>query len=242
LLPTFLSVSCAVPVMKASDVGDADINKPIVIAAMQDMGNVGNIAIDFINRSMETRVFRFIDVPFPNYVVDQGGYIDYQRERWEFRHGSDGNVIVFGGGVGQPQTNQELYDLCSDVIDVAKKYSAHLIYTLGAFHTERDYGKSPKTLVTATSKELAEQLQRLGFDLTPGSSLITGFNGLILGLAKESGLQGIGLYAEINNPEIPQFRSAKSLLIALERLTYHKFRGIEELDEMAGRVERGADS
>lgn len=227
--------------MKAVDVGDAAISKPIVIAAMQDMGNVGGIAIDFINKSMETRTFRFIDVPFPNYVIDQGGYIDYQRERWEYRHGSDGNVIVFGGGVGQPQTNQELYDLCHDVIQVAKKYSAQLVYTLGAFHTTRDYGKSPKALVTATSQELAQHLQNLGFELTPGSSLITGFNGLILGLAKESGLQGIGLYAEISDPEVPQFMSAKSLLVALEKLTYQKFRGMEELDEMASRVERGSD-
>lgn len=225
--------------MKAEDVGDAAISKPIVIAAMQDMGNVGGIAIDFINKSMETRTFRFIDVPFPNYVVDQGGYIDYQRERWEYRHGSDGSVIVFGGGIGQPQTNQELYDLCHDVVGVAKKYSAQLIYTLGAFHTTRNYGKSPKTLVTATSQELALHLQNLGFELTPGSSLITGFNGLILGLAKESGLQGIGLYSEISDPEVPQFRSAKSLLVALEKLTYQKFRGMDELDEMANRVERG---
>jgi hypothetical protein len=228
--------------MKAVNVGEAAINKPIVIAAMQDMGNVGSIAIDFINKSMETRTFRFIDVPFPNYVVDQGGYIDYQREKWEYRHGSDGSVIVFGGGVGQPQTNQELYDLCQDVIDVAKHYSAQLVYTLGAFHTTRDYGKSPKALVTATSQELADKLQNLGFELTPGSSLITGFNGLILGLAKENGLQGIGLYAEIKDPEIPHFRSAKSLLVALEKLTYQKFRGMEELDEMAARVEREAGS
>ena len=224
--------------MKAVNVDDAAISKPIVIAAMQDMGNVGGIAIDFINKSMKTRTFRFIDVPFPNYVVDQGGYIDYQRERWEYRYGSDGSVIVFGGGMGQPQTNQELYDLCQDVIGVAQQYSAQLVYTLGAFHTTRDYGKNPKTLVTATTPELAEQLRHLGLESTPGSSLITGFNGLILGIAKESGLQGIGLYAEINDPEVPQFRSAKSLLMVLERLTYHKFRGMKELDEMASRVER----
>lgn len=228
--------------MKAVDVGDAALSKPIVIAAMQDMGNVGGIAIDFINKSIETKTFRFIDIPFPNYVVDQGGYIDYQRERWEYRHGSDGSIIVFGGGVGQPQTNQELYELCQDVIGIAKKYSAQLVYTLGAFHTTRNYGKNPKVLITATSQELSEQLQRLGFELTPGSSLITGFNGLILGHAKESGLQGIGLYAEINDPELPQFRSAKSLLVALEKLTYQKFRGMDELDEMANRVERESGS
>ncbi|MGI0004887.1 MAG: PAC2 family protein, partial [Nitrososphaera sp.] len=158
------------------------------------------------------------------------------------RYGSEGSLVVFGGGMGQPQTNQELYDMCQDVVDVALQHSAQLVYTLGAFHTTRPYGKEPKALVTATTIELSERIQKLGFEPTPGSSLITGFNGLVLGLAKENGLQGIGLYAEIDNPQVPQFRSAKSLLVALEKLTYQKFRGMQELDDLAGRIENEIES
>ncbi|MEW6605799.1 MAG: PAC2 family protein [Thermoproteota archaeon] len=225
--------------MEFVKVEEPTISKPIMIAAMQDMGNVGSIAIDFINKSLETKVFRYVSAPYPNYVEDKGGYIDYQQERWEYRY-SDG-IIVFGGGVGQPQTNEELYELCQDVIDVAKSYSVQLIYTLGAFHTNRDYGKSPKALFTTTSKELAEQIEKLGMASTPGSSLITGFNGLILGYAKKNNVQGIGLYAEIDNPQVPQYRSAKSLVVSLERLTYQKFKGLEELDEIASAVDNELD-
>jgi proteasome assembly chaperone (PAC2) family protein len=116
-----------------------------------------------------------------------------------------------------------------------------LIYTLGAFHTERNYQKSPKTLVATPSQELTEQIKRFGLEATPGESLITGFNGLILGYAKASNIQGIGLYAEIDDPQIPQYRSAKSLLVSLEKLTYQKFRGIEELDEIAGAIDSEID-
>ncbi len=221
--------------MKVVDLGKPSLNKPIMITAMQDMGNVGSIAIDFINKSMATDCFRYISPPFPNYVVDNGGYIEFERHKWEYRHGD--SLIVFGGGVGQPETNQELYELCQDVIGVAKEYSVQLIYTLGAFHTSRGYEKSPMTLVTSTSQELTQRISGLGLSVTPGSSLITGFNGLMLGFAKENGLQGIGLFAEIDNPQIPQYRSAKSLLMTLERLTYQKFRGIEELDEIADAVD-----
>ena len=228
--------------MKAVTVEDAPISKPIVIAAMQDMGNVGSIAIDFINKSLQTTLFRYVSIPFPNYVVDNGGYIDFKQEKWEYRYGSEGSLVVFGGGMGQPQTNQELYDMCQDVVDVSLQHSAQLVYTLGAFHTTRPYGKEPKALVTATTIELSERIQKLGFEPTPGSSLITGFNGLVLGLAKENGLQGIGLYAEIDNPQVPQFRSAKSLLVALEKLTYQKFRGMQELDDLAGRIENEIES
>jgi uncharacterized protein len=225
--------------MEFVNVEEPDVNKPIMIAAMQDMGNVGSIAIDFINKSLDSRLFRYVLTPYPNYVVDKGGHIDYNRETWEYRYNN--SIIVFGGGVGQPQTNHELYELCQDVINIAKQYSVQLIYTLGAFHTDRNYGKDPKTLVTTTSQELTDQIAKLGHDTTPGSSLITGFNGLILGYAKKNNIQGIGLFAEINDPQMLQYRSAKSLLVSLEKLTYQKFRGLEELDQMAGAVERELD-
>jgi len=58
------------------------------------------------------------------------------------------------GGNGQPQNNNELNLLCQDVIDVAKKYSAKFIYTLGGFHTNRVLKNNPKTYITTTSVEL----------------------------------------------------------------------------------------
>ncbi len=225
--------------MEFVKVEEPQVSKPIMIAAMQDMGNVGSIAIDFINKSLQTQCFRYVSAPYPNYVVDKGGHIDFQQERWEYRYGK--GVIVFGGGVGQPQTNHELYELCQDVIDVAKSYSVQLVYTLGAFHTDRNYGKSPRTLVTTTSQELTDQIAKLGLESTPGSSLITGFNGLILGYAKKNDMQGIGLYAEISDPQMPQYRSAKSLLVLLEKLTYQKFEGMQELDEIASAIDSELD-
>ena len=222
-------------IMKFVDVKEPGIKKPIVIAAMQDMGNVGTIAIEFINKSLKTILFRYVSSYYPNYVVDKGGYIDFEQERWEYRYAKD--TIIFGGGVGQPQTNKELYELCQDVIDIAKTHSAQLIYTVGAFHTDRNIGKQPKTFITTTSPHLTERLKKLSIETTPQSSLITGFNGLILGFAKLNNIQGIGLYSEINDPQIPQYHSAKSVLELLERLTYQKFGGFEELDIMADAVD-----
>jgi len=225
--------------MEFVNLEEPDVNKPIMITAMQDMGNVGNLAIDFINKSLDSKLFRYILTPYPNYVVDKGGHIEFHQERWEYRYSK--NVVVFGGGIGQPQTNHELYELCQDVINIAKLCSVQLIYTLGAFHTDRNYGKDPMTLVTTTSQELTDQIVKIGHKTTRGSSLITGFNGLLLGYAKRNNIQGIGLFAEIDDPQILQYRSAKSLLVSLEKLTYNRFKGLGELDEMAGAVEREID-
>jgi len=214
---------------------EAEVSKPLVIAAMKDMGNVGSIVIIFINKHMHKVRFGYAKSTKPPYVYDRGGYIVIPEEEWEYRYGND--VIVFGGGDGQPQQSNELNDLCQDVIDVAKKYSAKFIYTVGGYRTSRQFGKYPTTYITTTSKELLERVRRLEIETTPQQSAITGFNGLILGYAKLNGFDGIGLYGELLNPDIPQFRAAKSILQTLEKLTYQKFGDMSELDKKAESVD-----
>ena len=214
---------------------EPEIKKPIIIAAMQDMGNVGSIVINFINKSLKSKSFRTAKLSFPTYVIDNGGYIDLPNENWKYKYTDD--LIIFGGGTGQPQNNDELNLLCQDVIDVAKKYSAKFIYTLGGFHTNRIFNDEPKTYITTTSIELTKQIERLGVDMTPQKSLITGFNGLILGFAKKYGIQGMGMYGELNNPEIPQYRAAISIIKTIEKLTYRKLGDTKELEVLAQDIE-----
>ena len=215
------------------------IEKPIMIAAMQDMGNVGSIVINFINQSLRTKSFRVANSPHPTYVVDKGGYIEIPEEVWNYSYTED--LLVFGGGKGQPQSTSELNQLCQDVINISKRYSAKFIYTLGGFHTNRPIKNSPRTYVTTTSKELTKQMDRLSVEVTPQRSIITGFNGLILGFAKLNGLEGIGLYGELNQPEIPQYRAAISIIKTLEKLTYRKLGDTSQLEIMAQEIEKKYD-
>ena len=214
---------------------EPEIRKPLVIAAMQDMGNVASIVINFINKRLGTTPFRHVKSTTPPYVYDRGGFIEIPEEKWEYRFGSD--FIIFGGGAGQPQQNDELNELCQDVIDIAKKYDAKFIYTVGGFHTSRQFGKHPTTYVTTTSKSLLEQVRSLGIETTPQESVITGFNGLILGYAKLNGINGMGLYGELLEPNIPQYRAAKSIIQTLEKLTYQKLGDSSELDAKADAVD-----
>jgi proteasome assembly chaperone (PAC2) family protein len=218
---------------------EPDVEKPIIIAAMQDMGNVGSIVVNFINESLHTRQFRTAKSQFPTYVIDKGGCIDIPTESWEYKF-TDG-LIIFGGGTGQPQNNQELNALCQDVIDISKKYSAKFIYTLGGFHTNRSLNKNPRTFVTTTSRELTKQMNDMEIETTQ-KSIITGFNGLILGFAKQNTIQGIGMYGELNDPKIPQYRAAISIIKTLEKLTYRKLGDTSNLELMAQEIEKSFEN
>ncbi|WP_316505378.1 PAC2 family protein [Nitrosopumilus sp.] len=222
--------------MEFTQTEDPVIEKPIIIAAMQDMGNVGSIVVNFINEFLKTKTFRIANTRYPTYVVDRRGLIDLPNESWEYKFTDD--LIIFGGGKGQPQNNNELNELCQDVIDIAKKYSAKFIYTLGGFHTNRILDNDPKAYITTTSTELTNQMKGLEIETTPQKSIITGFNGLILGFAKKNGIHGIGLYGELNEPEVPQYRAAISIIKTLEKLTYRKLGNTDQLEMMAQEIER----
>ena len=64
------------------------------------------------------------------------------------------------------------------------------------------------------------------------------FRSLILGYAKINDIYGIGLYGEIDEPSIPQYRAAKSIIKTLEKLTYQNFGSTQELDEMATEIDK----
>ena len=79
---------------------EPDVSKPLLIAAMQDMGDVGSIVIDFINSNLNTTVFREVQPSYPAYVIDNGGYIDIPEEKWDYRYAKD--IIVFGEALDSP--------------------------------------------------------------------------------------------------------------------------------------------
>ena len=61
---------------------------------------------------------------------------------------------------------------------------------------------------------------------------------MILGFAKKNGIYGIGMYGELNEPEIPQYRAAISIIKTLEKLTYRKFGDTSQLEFMAQEIDR----
>ena len=55
--------------MEFTQEAEPNIKKPIIIAAMQDMGNVGSIVVNFINDSLQTKTFRINQPATQNYCL-----------------------------------------------------------------------------------------------------------------------------------------------------------------------------
>ena len=74
-------------------------------------------------------------------------------------------------------------------------------------------------------------LKKEKLELLKGKGQITGFNGLILGIAKEKQLGSICILGEIDNPNVIQPKAAEMILIKLLRILKLKPLDMKELKE-----------
>jgi len=108
-----------------------------------------------------------------------------------------------------------------------------LVYSIGA--ALRQAGSvvalGAKVYVAANKPEILAGVERHGATILQGVGQITGFNGLVLGLARERGIGGVCLLSEIDNPNIIQPKAAQTVLQVLIKMLGIAPFSMLELDE-----------
>jgi proteasome assembly chaperone (PAC2) family protein len=89
------------------------------------------------------------------------------------------------------------------------------VYTAGGYFRER-LEHDPKVFGVANMSHLLDELDRIGIrEIGSEVSSITWFNGLLLGVSLMRNVEGIGLYGELDDPQIEQPKAAKAVLKAI---------------------------
>ncbi len=182
------------------------------------MGNVGALVGEFLVQHLKAAPFAEIvshDKPF---VLCKDGLIAEIPSVYKLYFSHRANLVIMEGS-SQPQEVRELYDLCEKVLDMADDVGKlERVYTCGGYHREEISGE-PKVYGVSNDRGLFKELDRLGIrEIGPEVSSITWFNGVILGVAKRRGVEGIGLYGELTDPGVPQPGAARAVLKALTTL------------------------
>ena len=171
---------------------EPQLEKPIFVEGLPGFGNVGKIAAQLLIEFTRAKVFAELYSPsFPDYViVNKDGTC--RPPRYEFYAAStEKNQFIILTGDSQPSLEDLLahYDLCDEILDFAEKYGCKFIVTMGGLPTPNSGGE---VYVAATSEKLALENVDKGA-LIYGKGRIMGATGLLLGLAKKRGWNGICL-------------------------------------------------
>jgi uncharacterized protein (TIGR00162 family) len=211
------------------------LKNPALIAAWPGMGMLARMSADYLIQQLDAKQFAEISCPSNDiYFKDGMGELSQYKHRFYYCNGKQGDLIVCIGEL-QPQSLSEIQQLANQVLDVADAFCAKRVYTFAAVPNPQDV--KPRVFGVVNKPELREFLKEKGVQLASGDGRITGLNGLLIGIAKQRKIEGICLLCEIRYLDIPQPRSAQTVLNTLTKIL-----GIEidlsELESQAEEIEQ----
>jgi proteasome assembly chaperone (PAC2) family protein len=135
------------------------------------------------------------------------------QSSYKFYENSEYNIIVFTGDFN-PTDPRRLYELCYEVLKIADMCNVKILYSLGA--SLKPINSIEKLVYAAVNKpSMINMVNKFNLQILEDEGQITGFNGLILGIAQEFNLDGICLLGEIDNPNVIQPKTSKEILKVL---------------------------
>ena len=190
----------------------------LVFAALPDMGKVGGLASSFLSNQVGAELIATLTLAEKPWVDVKDGIVTSATDTYSIYFKKDQNMLILTG-TSQPEDSRELFSLCTTFLDFCQKVgTVRRLYTAGGSFNDLQTGE-PRVVGVVTSPQLKEVLLKFKIDIISGEiSSITWFNGLILGLAANRGIGGIGLYAEISDKSVPQPLAAKSIVKAFGRI------------------------
>jgi len=164
----------------------------VFVEGLPGFGNVGKIAARLLVDFTNAKVFAELYSPsFPDYVsVNKEGIC--RPPRYEFYAGSLGKAhFIILTGDAQPSRDDVVahYTLCDEILDFVEKYGCRFLVTMGGVPTPQPAGE---VYVSATSNKLAAENMEKGAVIYGGGKIV-GAAGLMVGLARNRGWNGVCL-------------------------------------------------
>jgi len=191
--------------------------KPVLVCGLPGSGYVGKLAADYLVTVFKAKkVAEFYATSFPPHVNinEDGVAVRLKGELYHAETGQGNDLLVFTADA-QPATSDGAYQLAEAVLREAKNLHADLVFSLAAYITG-SFVKERRVFGTATSLEFLPRLSQNGVQIMKEGG-ISGMNGVMVGMAKLQGMEGVSLLGETSGYLLDPAAS-HSVLEALSRI------------------------
>ncbi len=199
---------------------EPEVKNPVLVEGLPGIGHVGRIAAKHLCNELKAEKFAslFSDTFPPQVLIKKSGIIQEMRNDFYYWSSEDGKRdILFVVGNTQSSTPEGQYLLSNQILDISEKYGVKTIYTLGGLGVGRIVEK-PKVYGAVTHEKFIPELEKLDVIVRrDGMGQIIGVSGLLLGLARIRGLEGMCLMGETSGYYLDP-NSAKAVLEILTKL------------------------
>lgn len=213
-----------------------ELRDPVMFVGWPGIGNIGMIAVKGLKDILKAEEFGRIeswDFFYPRGVLIEDGLLkDLEFPNNIFYYQKIGQKeILFFIGEEQPSEGgrfyargEKAYQIANLVLDVGLELGCKRVYTSGACVSTTHHQVKPRVCAVVSSEKLINEVKTYPntvvmselSDREAGEGIITGLNGLLLGVAKSRGMEGICLMGEIpdwlSGASFPYPKASRSVL------------------------------
>jgi proteasome assembly chaperone (PAC2) family protein len=242
---------------------EPQLDNPVLVASWPGIGNIGLIAVDTLRGTLQAQEFGEIepwDFFYPRRVFIRKGvleHLEFPSNKFYFKK-MPGKDLMFFIGEEQPTEGgrmyaegKKAYHMANLVLDVAEKFKCRRVYTSGAAVALTHHSLKPRVWAVPNTESLIPEIR--GYENTVlmsdvegrgGHGNITGLNGLLLGVARKRGFEGICLMGEIpvylQGLPLSYPKASKSVLEVLSRSLKIEI-SFDILDELDQKVQQAIE-
>lgn len=217
----------------------------VAVIGLPGIGLVGKIAVDYWLKQIKAQKIGYIySDSFPPSIHTDKGIITLIKDTI-FYANIKGQDFIFVAGPAQPSLNPKTmpsykhYEFAKKILYMLEDLNIKEIYTLAGIEIgEERIVKEPEIVVAATSPKMLKKIKAHKIKLINKDALISGTAGLILGLAKEKGIDGACIMGETSAQVVYSDPSAsRKVLIMLQKMFKFKL-DMKQLDKDAKEIEK----
>ena len=227
---------------------EVELHEPVLLAAWPGMGHVALKAFVFLHEALRAQNLAFVEESeffrIPGISIQDGlvqstllpksGFHYWKRD-------GEANDLLFFVGDQQPVGGKE-YHLASALLNFAGGLGVKRVITAAAMPTAINHYQPSQVWITATQQDLLSDLSPY-CEKVLREGQISGMNGLLLGVAKQLGMEGFCLLGEIPfyTTEIENPKASMSVLRVLGKILGLKL-DLKEMEELAEETEKEIDN
>jgi len=219
---------------------EVGLDGPVFIEGLPGIGHVGKLVADHLVKVLNTvKVVEIYSHHFPPQVmVNEDGTVRLPKnEIYAYKSMEESPDLLILVGDFQSMDGIGHYELVNAYIEIAKRFKASRIFTLGGYGVGR-LVEEPYVIGAANTPKLIEELKKVGVKFERGepSGGIIGASGLLLGVSELEGIEAACLMG-VTSGYMVDPKSAKAVLDVLMKILNLKV-SVEDLDERAKEMER----
>lgn len=217
------------------------LKKPILIEGLPGVGNVGRVCTGYLISELKAKKFAELYSPhfLPLVIVKKGSLVHMLKAEFYYVKGTKRDIIIMTGDSQSISPNGH-YEVCGEVIDLAKKMKVKDMVTIGGFASGDEITK-PRVIPVAGNEKSKKSYEKMGVKFKDSHEIgtIVGASGLLLGLADAEGINSVALMGEtVGFPLlITDPKAAEEVLKTITKITGKKI-DLKKLEKSVKEMER----